>query len=284
MNAPTELEKKHEIYAEAAHRLWGRIRKGYSRTYDVLFSLTNSAVWQSPKELSVKWIEKVAPEEWAILKDDPSESLEARSLKDSIRKRSLSMVGGFLYHVVIKEPSLFQRFTTRKLVNTTLANTLSPHDQDRIIAAELMTKFQHWKSLLSLLAQNDIETEERKLISVPKFVPGENGETQCQLIFEGHIDPIEPFPELPVEHGMDVVGMQIQPTMIGVQVSVMSRITLPPELMKRYANVIPTENEGVVRGKILAHLGDIPVYKKKAFGNKSNPNEPEGVWQPNPTY
>lgn len=284
MNAPTELDKKHEVYAEAAWRLWSKVRKWYSRTYDILFSLTNSTIWQSPKELAIKWIEKVAPEEWEILKDDPNESFEVRSLKDSIRKRSLSMVWQFLYHVVINEPSLFQRFTTRKLVNTTLVSTLSPHDQDRIIATELMTRFQQWKSVLSLLAQNDIEAEERKLMSVPIFIPWENGETQCQLTFEWHINPLEAFPELPVEHGIDLVGMEIQPMMIGVRLSVISKITIPPELMRRYANVIPTENEWVVRGKVLAHLWDVPTYKKKAFWNKSNPKEPEWAWQPNPTY
>jgi hypothetical protein len=147
-------------------------------------------VWQSPKEIALKWIEKMASDEWKDLADNPSEPIEIRKNKEIIRKRILITSGQFLY-MVATGPTFLQRYSTRLLVRAILARELSHNDQDRIIAAELMTKYKHWKSVASLISQNDILNEERVLIDASGFSLDEHGEESCILPIDGHIAPIQ---------------------------------------------------------------------------------------------
>lgn len=168
-------------FEEIAYTLWTKIRKGQSASHDILFDLVNTAVWQSPKELALKWIEKMAADEWKALADTPSEPIETRKSKEAIRKRLLTLAGQFLY-VTAKQPTFLQKFSTRLLVKEVLALELSHNDQDRIIAAELMTKFSSWKSLNSLLAENAIITPERNLVDAPNFaIDAGTGEESCLI-------------------------------------------------------------------------------------------------------
>jgi hypothetical protein len=177
-------------FEEIAYTLWTKIRKGQSASHDILFDLVNTAVWQSPKELALKWIEKMAADEWKTLTDSPSESIETRKSKEAIRKRLLTLAGQFLY-VTAKQPTFLQKYSTRLLVKEVLTQKLSHNDQDRIIAAELMTKYKHWKSLASLLSQNDILNDERVLVEMPSFSLNKEGEESCMLSIDGHVGHME---------------------------------------------------------------------------------------------
>lgn len=149
---------------------------------------------------------RTTPQEWKSLQDVPSDTAEVRSKKQSVRRSLMTELYQVLANIWMR-PSFLQRISTRLLVKNTLAHTLPTNDQDRIIAAELMTTYPLWKSLLSTMSLHNIVTDERPLAATPYFFINPEGEDDCRLTVRGHIDPIDTLPDLPIHHDAD--GMML---------------------------------------------------------------------------
>ena len=268
-------------FVEIAHLIWRKLHISFQNSHDIFFDNISTTIWQSPRELAINWMMRIAPTEWKSLQEMPNDAIEVRRNKEAIRRWLLSE----LYQVLGKmwmNPTFIQSMSTRLLVRNTIAYALPTNDQDRVITAELMTTFPLWRSLLSTITLHDIATDERPIIEMPVFYTNENGEVVCHITVEGHRDPIESLPGLSIGH--DVVeknvvnGWYMHTTEHNI-----SRILISQNILRRHNNIIDhSDKEYKIRSAVITGLGGIPIFKKKGFWNKSIPKEPEWAWQANP--
>lgn len=255
------------------NQLWisiaGRIKKTLKRNFDIFFQILSNSTWQSPREIAAKWIMDSCPAEWSELKDNPNEELQTRREKETVRKQVLYEIGLVVLHIA-ENPPLHQKMSTRLLVKRTLADTLSTHDQDRILTAELLTSYAKWKSLLSSIAQHSLVTDEQALMEVPYFHLDDAGDESCVIKVNGHIEPIETLPDIPLHHDALHFWMNLWFMALMAEYDI-TEILLTDQVLRRHTEMLhPNEVEQKVRNSVFEIMRWVPVYKKRWFGTATS--------------
>lgn len=70
----------------AADKISIAINQSIAGYFDIFTRILSSTIWQSPTELGIKLIQEVAPREWEILTEEPSDSIEIKRQKEILRK------------------------------------------------------------------------------------------------------------------------------------------------------------------------------------------------------
>lgn len=151
MNKPEKIESKERITVEYCRNqgmtIFSKLQQSMAGSSDIIFSLVSSTVWQSPFELALLWIDRVAKEEWSNLADDPNDELNVRNIKLNIRRQLHFNIMALLSEIQVT-PTIIQRATTRLLVREQLAVQLPTHDKDRVLASAIMLPYKRWKQAL----------------------------------------------------------------------------------------------------------------------------------------
>lgn len=151
MNKPEKIESKERMTVEYCRNqgmaIFSKLQQSMGGGSDIIFGLVSSTVWQSPFELALLWIDRVAKEEWSNLADNPNDELNVRNIKLNIRRQLHFNIMALLSEMRVT-PTIIQSITTRLLVREKLAVELPVHDKDRVLASALMIPYKRWKQVL----------------------------------------------------------------------------------------------------------------------------------------
>jgi hypothetical protein len=264
-----------------ANHIMLKLQASYRQSFDVFYAIVSTTVWRSPKELAEIWIDQVTPEAWKSLEEQPSDSVDVRRSKESVRNGLLSSVSMVLANIW-SNPTFIQRLSTRVLIRNILAHDLPSHDQDRVIAAELMTTLRLWKSLQNTLTTHGIVSGDHPLLEMPLFEIDQNGGRSCMIKVKGPIKPIEALREITIIHGSNI-HQELRSGIVESREENTCLIIFPEHVLTRHEALIDPKNQAqALRNSLINGFDGIPVFKKWGHGNKPSKIEPKWVLRPSP--
>ncbi len=281
MNKPEKIESKERITVEYCRNqgmtIFSKLQQSMAGSSDIIFSLVSSTVWQSPFELALLWIDRVAKEEWSNLADDPNDELNVRNIKLNIRRQLHFNIMALLSEIQVT-PTIIQRATTRLLVREQLAVQLPTHDKDRVLASAIMLPYKRWKQALWVLSHLDLPDTIR-IVDIPSLELDEKGEEVLNIHFRWkRMIDIENIPWIIRKRRR---SLSMLPTKNGIIVEpvLINTIKISTTVMSRFEGIIAEkEKEAKIRGIMFAAYSWLPVWKKRSFwGDKQVDQEvPEG--------
>jgi len=154
-NTPTDLENTYSERIQSIEDTGNIIINNLTESthgFGTFVALLSTIVWQSHRELTETWLQKVVKKEYSELLPG-NENPEVEEMKDYV----LGMIWGYAFDTLYRctqNLSQWQQIKSKFLVSYTLAQSLPIHDQDRILAKEMGISYEIWQQMLGLFSHN----------------------------------------------------------------------------------------------------------------------------------
>jgi len=281
-NTPTDLENTYSERIQSIEDTGNIIINNLTESthgFGTFVALLSTIVWQSHRELTETWLQKVVKKEYSELLPG-NENPEVEEMKDYV----LGMIWGYAFDTLYRctqNLSQWQQIKSKFLVSYTLAQSLPIHDQDRILAKEMGISYEIWQQMLGLFSHNT------KFIDLLRLQDTSlEGATYTEKKWFVLVVPkwdSEQISSLWTLPGVEVINQSVGTIIINMKderVDLYEKeiplLFIGEEVFRRYDQIIRLgEKEALVRKTVYDRLGNIYVYKRHFGGNKKNWREPE---------
>lgn len=146
----TAIEKIHSI-GETGEIIIQNLADN-THGFKTFVELLSTTTWQSHRELTEVWIQKVAKKEYTkILSENESPEI------DEVRACAIDMISEYAFDTLYEctqNLSRWQQMKSKFLVRYTLSQDLPIRDQDRILAKEMGVSYETWQQMLGFFSHN----------------------------------------------------------------------------------------------------------------------------------